>query len=131
MLRSILGIVGGVVAGALTTFAAEMIGHAVYPPPPGVDLNDPATLQSLMATIPTGAKVAVLVAWALGIFVGSAVAIFVAERQSWPAWVTAIVLFGLALATMAVIPHPDWMLWGASVLTLASAISAAYIWARS
>jgi hypothetical protein len=78
-----------------------------------------------------GFKVGVLIAWALGIFVGSAVAISVAQRQSWPAWVTAVLLFGAALYTMVLIPHPDWMLWGATALTLASAISAAYIWARS
>jgi hypothetical protein len=40
-------------------------------------------------------------------------------------------LFGFALVTMVQIPHPDWMVLGATALTLASAISAAYIWARS
>jgi hypothetical protein len=131
MLRGILGIIAGVVAGVLTTFAAELAGHMIYPPPAGVDLNDPASLQAFMDQVPLGAKIAVLIAWALGIFVGSAVAIFVAQRQSWPAWVTAVLLFGAALSTMVIIPHPDWMLWGATALTLASAISAAYVWARS
>jgi hypothetical protein len=115
----------------LTTFAVEFASHMIYPPPPGVDLNDPASLRAFMEQVPMGAKVGVLIAWGLGIFVGSAVAIFVAQRQSWPAWVTAVLLFGAALSTMVLIPHPDWMLWGATALTLASAISAAYIWARS
>ncbi len=131
MLRGILGIVAGLVAGVLTTFVLEAAGHLIYPPSPGFDLTDPAGLKAFMDQVPLGAKVAVLIAWALGIFVGCAVAIFVAQRQSWPAWVTAVLLFGAALSTMVIIPHPDWMLWGATALTLASAISAAYIWARS
>jgi hypothetical protein len=131
MLRSILGVVAGVVAGAVTIFIVEAIGHLIYPPPPGVDFNDPVVLNGLIQNMPFGAKVSVLAAWALGIFAGSAVAVFVAERRSWPAWVVAIVLFAGALSTMVVIPHPDWMAWSATVLTLASAISAAYIWARS
>jgi hypothetical protein len=131
MLRSILGAVVGIVAGALTIGGVEAIGHTIYPPPPGVDINNPAHLQSLMETIPTGAKVAVLIAWGLGIFVGSAVAILISGRRSWPAWVTAVFLFSAALVTMDMIPHPAWMVWGATALTLASVISAAYIWARS
>lgn len=131
MLRAILGAIAGIVAGAITTAAVEFAGHLVYPPPPGLDLNDPATLKTLIASIPTGAKVAVLIAWAAGVFVGSAVAVLIAQRQSWPAWVAATVLFGAALATMVQIPHPDWMVLGATLLTLASAIAAAYIWARS
>lgn len=131
MLRGILGVLAGVIAGAITIGIAEFAGHMIYPLPQGIDPHDPAALKTFMAIVPTGAKVAVLVAWALGTFVGSAVAIFVAQRQSWPAWVTATALFGAALATMVQIPHPDWMAAGATVLTLASAIAAAYIWARS
>jgi hypothetical protein len=131
MLRGILGVLAGVVTGSLVVFGAEFAGHALYPPPAGVDFNDPAALRTLMDVIPLGAKVSVLVAWALGIFVGSAIAVVVAQRQSWPAWHTALILFGFALVTMVQIPHPDWMVLGATALTLASAISAAYIWARS
>lgn len=126
MLRSILGVVAGIVAGVVTIALVEAAGHAIFPPPRG-DFGDPAVLNA----VPTGVKLAVLAAWALGVFVGSAVAILVAERRSWPAWVTALALFAAALATMAYIPHPDWMVWGATTLTLASAIAAAYIWARS
>lgn len=131
MLRGILGIVVGLVAGVLMTFVAQLAGHMIYPPPPGMDLNDPALLQAFMEQVPMGAKVGVLVAWALGIFVGSTVAILVAQRQSWAAWVVSVVLFAMALYTMTVIPHPDWMLWAATLGTLVSAIAAAYIFARS
>lgn len=131
MLRGILGVVLGIVAGGLSTGGAEAVGHMIYPPPPGLDLNDPAALQTLMETISLEAKIAVTAAWAFGVFVGSAVAIFASGRQSWPAWVAAVFLFAAGLATMGMIPHPAWMVWTATAMTLVSAISAAYIWARS
>ncbi len=131
MLKGLLGTVAGVVAGAITVFAAEAVGHMLWPPPAGIDLRNPDALQDLMSVIPFQAKLAVLIAWGLGTFVGSAVAIFISGRASWPAWLTAFVLFGFALWTMSIIPHPDWMLISATGFTLVSAIAAAFIWARS
>lgn len=131
MLRGILGVAAGVITGVIVTLIVETAGHTIYPPPSGIDLKDSEALKTIIAVVPMGAKIAVLAAWGLGVFVGSAVAIFVAERQSWPAWATAAALFGFALMTMVEIPHPDWMALSATALTLASAIAAAYIWARS
>jgi hypothetical protein len=131
MLRGVLGVIAGLVAGALATGGAEAVGHLLYPLPEGVDVYDPQTQRTLMEIMPAEAKVAVVIAWAFGIFVGSAVAVQVAQRWSWPAWVVAVLLFAAGLYMMIVIPHPDWMLWAATIGTLVSAIAAAYIWARS
>lgn len=131
MQRGILGVIAGIVAGVAITMIVEMIGHTIYPPPPGIDVNNPEALKTLIPSVPLGALIAVNLAWAMGVFAGSATAIFVAERQSWPAWVVAVVLFAFALVTMTYIPHPDWMLLVATLLTLASAIAAAYMLARS
>jgi hypothetical protein len=131
MLRGVLGVIAGLVAGVLATGGAEAVGHLLYPLPEGVDVYDPQTQRTLMEIMPAEAKVAVVIAWAFGIFVGSAVAVQVAQRRSWPAWVVAVLLFAAGLYTMIVIPHPDWMLWAATIGTLVSAIAAAYIWARS
>jgi hypothetical protein len=131
MLRGVLGVVAGLVAGALATGGAEAIGHLLYPLPEGLNVQDPETQKTLMQVMPTEAKVAVVIAWAFGIFVGSTVAVLIAQRQSWPAWVVAVLLFAAGLCTMTIIPHPDWMLWAATLGTLVSAIASAYIWARS
>lgn len=130
MLKGLLGVIAGVAVGIVTVFIAESAGHLVWPPPLGIDMNDPEALKELMLIAPIEAKLAVLIAWGLGTFSGSAVAINVSGRASWPAWLTAFILFGLALWTMTFIPHPDWMLFGATALTLVSAITAAFIWAQ-
>ena len=131
MLKGVVAVLAGLISGVAVVFAVESGGHLLYPPPEVVDLNNPEALRTFMQSIPLGAKIAVLVAWGLGTMTGSAVAIFASGRQSWPAWVVASVLFGLALSTMVLIPHPDWMVIGATFITLASAISAAYLWATS
>jgi hypothetical protein len=131
MLRGVLGVILGIVVGGLSIGGAEAIGHKIYPPPPGLDLGVPGATATLMETISLEAKIAVVAAWAVGVFLGSATAILVSGRQSWPAWVAALVLFSAALVTMDMIPHPAWMVWTATAMTLVSAISAAYIWARS
>ena len=130
MLRGILGVIAGLVAGALATGGGEGLGHFLYPLPAGVDVYDPKVQTTLMNIVPMEAKLAVVLAWAFGVFVGCIVAIFVAQRQSWPAWVVAVLLFVFALWTMTIIPHPDWMLWAATAGTLVSAVAAGYIFPR-
>jgi hypothetical protein len=131
MLRGFLGVIAGLVVGALATGGGEGLGHFLYPLPEGTDVYDPEVQKTLMNIMPLEARIAVVLAWAFGIFMGCMTAIMIAQRQSWPAWVTAGLLFAFALSTMVVIPHPDWMLWAATAGTLVSAILAAYIFARS
>lgn len=130
MLKGLLGVIAGVTVGIITVFIAETAGHLMWPPPLSIDMKDPEALKELMLIVPFEAKLAVLIAWGLGTFSGSAVAINVSGRASWPAWLTAFILFGLALGTMIFVPHPDWMLFGATGVTLVSAITAAFIWAQ-
>lgn len=130
MIRSILGLFVGLLCGVVVVAIAEGLGHLIFPPPPGIDVTKPDQLATIMDQIPLGAKIAVIVAWALGIFAGGAVAILVARRQSWPAWGVAAVLFGFSVYTMMIIPHPIWMMVSAVGVTLAGAFAAVRLFAR-
>jgi len=116
-MRPFLGTLAGLVAGVVIIFVVEMLGHVLYPPPEGVDLKDPAQLEALMGTIPLGAKIAVLIAWGLGVFGGGAAAVSISGGVRWPAAVVAVVLLGFAAMTMIEIPHPAWMVAGALFAT--------------
>lgn len=117
MLRSVVGAVLGVVVGAIVIFIVEGAGHALFPPPAGIDLKDPAALATVMAQIPFGAKAAVLAGWFLGIVAGGVASLLVAQRWAPVAWVVTLSLFGLAAVTMATIPHPLWMVVSAVALS--------------
>ena len=109
MLRKILGVVAGVVAGALVVFAVEGIGHSIYPPPAGTDLHDPEALKALMLTLPRGALLFVVLGWTLGAFAGGAVAGLIG-RGIVPALLTGAIQLLFGIMTMLMIPHPAWMM---------------------
>jgi len=108
MLRNILGVTAGVLAGALLVFAVEMVGHALFPAP-AVDFSDPQKARSAIAALPLATKLSVVVAWFAGAFGGGAVAALIAKRWAPVAWVVAATIFLLSASSLMAIPHPWWM----------------------
>jgi len=115
MIRSILGVVAGIVAAVVVVGVVEAAGHLIFPPPPGIDLSDPEQLKTIMDKIPPGALVAVLVAWGAGSLAGGFTAAAIARRAH---FVHALIVGGIQCAfgiiTMLMIPHPLWF-WFASI----------------
>jgi len=130
MVRIILGIIAGLIAAVITVALVEMLGHVIYPPPPGVDVSDTAHLIAIMTTSPLGAKIAVLIAWAIGIIVGGAVAIMIGKK-TWPAWFVGGFVLLMGAITMYLIPHPLWMVIATPLVTIASVMTAIKLFARA
>lgn len=124
MLRPILGTLAGVVVGVFVVGLVESVGHMIFPPPEGVNLKNPEELTAIMNTIPLGAKISVLIAWGIGVFVGGVAALFIAKSETWPVWAVGAVLLLGGFYTMTTIPHPIWMILGAVLVTLAGAYGA-------
>ncbi|WP_332770022.1 hypothetical protein [Phenylobacterium sp.] len=124
MLRLILGVVLGVLVGMVVTGVVEGMGHTIFPPPPGVDLTDPAQLSTVMSKIPLEAKVAVLLAWFLGVLAGASTGNLVAGRRAWAGRIVALALFAFSAWTMWMIPHPLWFMASAPVFALLAAFAA-------
>ena len=104
MLRLILGVVLGIVVGAIVTGVVEGMGHTIFPPPPGVDLTNPAQLQTVMSRVPMEAKIAILLAWFLGVLAGSSTANLIAGRRALAGRITSLLIFCFAAWTMTSIP---------------------------
>jgi len=116
--RIILGTIAGFVIGVIIIMITESIGHMIYPPPEGVDVKDPEQLKAIMHSIPFGAKLAVLIAWGLGVFGGGTAGVLISGRKGLPATIIAILLLAGAGITMIMIPHPTWMMIGAVLVTV-------------
>ncbi len=123
MLRTILGIIAGIIVGVFVVALVEGIGHMIWPPPEG-DLKDPEYLKSIMHEIPFASKMSVIVAWGLGVFVGGVVARLVSRRYKSAAWVVAAFILGAGVWTMTQIPHPLWMQINAVAVTIFGAVFA-------
>jgi hypothetical protein len=113
-MRTIVVGVAAVVLGLVTFFVTimigEMVAHMMYPIPSDVDLKNPEAVRAMVAKLPLGALVCVLLAWAAGSFAGSWVAASVAPTKK-IAFGLLIGSFGLlgAILNMLMIPHPIWM----------------------
>ena len=130
MLRLILGVLAGVVVGVIVVGVVEGVGHTLFPPPPGVDLTDPAQLKTAMSQVPVQAKIWVLLAWFLGTLAGASTGNLVAGRRRWAGRVAAMALFAFAVWTMATIPHPLWFMVAALAATLVAATLAELAFGR-
>jgi len=124
MLRLILGVVLGLLVGMIVIGVVEGMGHTIFPPPPGVDLTDPATLKTVMSQVPMEAKLAVLLAWFLGVLAGASTGNLVAGRRPWAGRIVALILFAFAVWTMTRIPHPVWFMVASPVAALVAAFAA-------
>jgi hypothetical protein len=115
MVRMLIAIVAGVVLALASVSGFDMLSHALYPPPPGVDFKDPATLAAYMTTLPFGAKAIVAAGWLAAPFLGALAAIWIA-REDFPGWVVAAFFLAAATANVIMIPHPKWMVVACFVL---------------
>jgi hypothetical protein len=116
-MRMAVGIIAGIVVAFLCVFAVEMAGHGLYPPPAGLDMNNPADQARLMEAMPAAAKALVLAAWFVGALAGAWTANRIAGR-SLAGWIVALLVIAAGIATMVMIPHPGWMWAGAILLPL-------------
>lgn len=122
MLRDILAAVTGVAVAIAVVLLAEELNHYIYPPPPGLDLNDPESMRSVVAQLPLGAFVLLLVGWALATLVGAVVAGRIGTAKAWtyPTVVGVVMLAGVA-SNLILIPHPLWFSIVSPLAILASA----------
>lgn len=124
--RSLLAVVAGLVVAMIVIAGVEAVGHAVFPPPTGLDPTRAADQAQFMELLPLEAKLAVVLAWFLGSLAGTSVAIAIARRVL-PAWIVAVAIAALGLWTTQMFPHPDWMLASAVVLPLAAVLVAKWL----
>jgi hypothetical protein len=107
LMKSFVGLLAGIVAGALVMMLVGYVGLSRYELHVPADPHDRQALIEGIRTAPVGAQVTVLLAWFLGSFAAAAVA----KRLSgtaWPGWTIAGVLAAL-LACIFFVPLPVWM----------------------
>ena len=129
-IRALVATLVGVVVSVIVVMFVEMAGHVIYPPPSDINLADPADQARLMEVIPTGAKIAVVVAWFLGSLAGAWVA-FRMSPSIWSGWAVGALMVAAGLWTTQMFPHPTWMLVSAVVLPLIGVVLARELHKRS
>ena len=129
VVRGILGVLAGMVAAIAVVFVVEGAGHALFPPPAGLDITDPVDQERLVAWMPASVKAIVVLGWFLGSFAGATTAMKI-SRRALPGWIVAAAMVALSVATTLMFPHPAWMIGAAAILPLVAAWLAARLVAR-
>lgn len=110
ILRNILAVLAGLVAGSLVNMALIHLGSALLPPPPGVDVNDVASINAHIGEYSVLQLLAPFVAHALGTLVGAFLTVRLAASHP---MALALVIGGFFLlgGIMAVRMIPAAPLW--------------------
>jgi len=124
MIKRIAGVAFGAIIAVALIIVVQMIGHAVYPPPPGIDFGDPASVATMMSKVPDGALLFVILSYVTGAFGGGMLAALVARETPmlYAAIVGALVLVGTVMNLFA-IPHPTWFAVTAIVGIVATSLA--------
>ena len=124
--RSILAVLVGLVAASLTVLLIEIASHWLLPVPPGMDVTSRESMATAMHNLPVASLLAILVAWAVGSFIGGWVAASIARtHQTRCAIIVAILIILSGIANMLMIPHPIWIWIGGLFLPLPCALAGA------
>lgn len=125
MVRKILAVVIGIVAGSAFNMALVTLSHVVYPLPEGVDPNDFEAFQAHVEAngLSTGALLLVLAAHAGGSLVSGLVCGLIAMRR----WYIAAIGLGLlwtcgGIAMLFMLPSPLWFAVADVVLYVPAAL---------
>lgn len=122
-IRSIAGVFAGVVTSGIVVFMIEGASQLIWPPPPefmeAIE-NHPEKLSELLDLIPFPAKLAVLLAWALGPVAGGFVTTKL-TRSSRPSRFVGIIMLSFVILNLMFLPHPLWMAAAGIILPIPAA----------
>jgi hypothetical protein len=115
LVRNLLALLAGTVTALVSIGLVQALAHLAYPPPPGLDYQNPEVRRELMMNAPTGALLLVLLSYVTGTFAGA----WLAARLSGDAPVRQGYMIGgmmlvSGLMNLTAIPHPAWF-WVASI----------------
>jgi len=108
--RTLLGIVLGAIVMWLTIFAIEFLSHALFPPPVGLDPQNPEHLKRIIGEAPIGAMAMLVLAWTTGAFTGGWTAARIAHHPRAAAVLIALVVISGVIGMIVIVPeHPKWV----------------------
>lgn len=117
MLRRILAVPAGLIAGIICITIVEKIGHSVYPPPAAAGNGDMEAMKEYIATAPFMAMFFVIIAYALAALVSGFTASKVANNgKHTSAAVCGVIFLCITIYMMSSLPTPIWF-WILGILT--------------
>ena len=126
MLRKVGAVLAGVIAGFVVMSLIQAFGHYLFPVNMEEFSQNPS-MTEVMSSIPAGALLFVLLAYAIGSFVAGLLATFIMERKTLQQAITCGIIFTvLGLINLFMFPHPVWF----SIISLITYVPLAWLGGR-
>ncbi len=127
MLRSFLAVLAGLALGMFVITAVESIIPLIYPMPRAVDPGDTEALRTMMAGMPVGVFVILMLGWIFGALAGGLLAARVASTWFYRAPLLHALAVGVvqtagSIANFSLLPHPTWVLVAGLVVFIPMAL---------
>ena len=126
ILRRAGAVIVGMIVAFLIVAGAEGIGHKIYPPPPGTNMQDMAQVKAFVATLPLSVLLIVLTGWLIATFVATWLAARIAGTPI-PGYIVGALLLCAGIANAFIIPQPVWF----SIASIVIYIGATWVGARA
>lgn len=107
-MRTVFGILFGVIAAMLIVEAVDRAGLSLYPLLVPLETADPDTLASVIIDMPLPAKILIVMGWLLSAFGGAWLTLRICDRR-WTGWFVVVVVMGIGILNVTTLPHPLWM----------------------
>ena len=109
-IRNALGIIVGVIIGAVVNGGLVVVGPMIIPPPEGVDMTTVEGMSAGMHLLGPLNFIAPFLAHALGTFAGALVAYFVAASKTIAVYFIGVVYLLGGIVASFMIPAPLWFI---------------------
>ncbi|MCX8523943.1 hypothetical protein OF897_08400 [Chryseobacterium formosus] len=116
MLRNILAVFAGIIAGSICIWGVETLNHLLYPFPKGMKPDNMEGFKNYIETLPFLGKFMVIVGYALGALVSGFIATKVSRSEK-PnsAIICGVIFLCFTIYNMSVLPTPAWF-WALGIL---------------
>lgn len=109
--RSILAIMAGVMAAFIVIMVVQQLSAMLYPPHAGFNPQDPGAFAALIAAMPPGAFLMVLLSYLFGAVAGGYLAARLApSRRTVHAGMISVALVTGSILNLTAAPHPPWFM---------------------
>lgn len=116
--RSVLAVLAGAALSIGLIAAIQAASTWLYPLPAGLDVNNREAMSNYVATLPVGAFLLVLTAYAVGGLGGGYLAARLAPAAPGKhAGVIALLLVAASAMNLMAVPHPGWF-WAANLVVV-------------
>lgn len=127
MFRNAVAIVAGLAGAVFLIFIVQKVGHVLFPPPAGLDINDVQAARNYVAQLPLLALLFPVFSYGIGAFCGSLIACTIGTaRPMILGGIVGLIILAMTIGNLIWIPHPHWF----SALAIAVVVGGAWLAAK-